>query len=414
MDTKGIGWVIILVLLGLVLGYYGFGSALAHNGAVLENEATSATVTGLDIETREEFEGSLTRTVLRSLGMEVEASEEKTMYRAVITYEYSVNGRTYKQTNLFPGSFSRWKYTKSGAERIRDEFEVGQSTTAYYNPETPSHAYIMEAEMPFLSALFGVLYVLVVMLTGAYYVREGFRRRNQRKLMNEMPIEQAQSLSTGPSQIDGVARAPYDDPDSAPFTDESCVLAKWEVEDSIRFREGPGRWNQVAEGYQLSPFYVDDGTGRTLVCPDKDTTFKLDDDNWQSVYVNAQNEAPEPVQSFLEYRPDVDPTEYRKRRYKQNLIRPGDDVYVFGTVKPRDNQHGSDPVDELVIERVADHDPRSEPMFLISARTQQDLVHSRRFALWRLPAGIMLIVGGIGLLLGMFGHTIGVSLPLVP
>jgi len=396
MDTDGLGGLLMLLVVGTVWLSLGAVPVLEHNGAVQENEPTTATVTDLRIEWQESDDGK--------------------RYRPVITYNYTVDGQTYQNSNVYPGSLKRWKGDKEEAQAVLDEYEVGQSVTVYYNPQQHSHAYLREGGMPglwFMGAIFSVLMLLV----GTNDIFKGFLRRKQRTLIEDTPTETARSLSMGPSEVEGVARSAAAR-EQAPFTTYSCVIAKWEILEYDEDSGSDGDWTHVGEGLQLSPFLVEDETGKALVRPHEDATYELDEDDWTELFVAGQSHGSDSIQAFVEDHPDIDHSangdgKHGNRKYRQNIISPGDDVYVFGTVQPRDGEGGTDNTDNLVIEKVDDDDPRAEPMFMIAEHSAEQLVHSRRFALWRLPIGILLVVGSLGLLLGMFGHLIGVSLPVV-
>lgn len=53
----------------------------------------------------------------------------------------------------------------------------------------------------------------------------------------------------------------------APFSDDECVLAEWEIEECDESGKG-SRWRTEGSGTLSVPFYVDDGTDRVLVRPD--------------------------------------------------------------------------------------------------------------------------------------------------
>lgn len=406
MDTKGVGAVVVLVLLGVFAMLFGGWPALAHNGAVQDNVQTTGVVTSTDVDMKvtEDSDGNTER-----------------KYRPVIEYEYTVAGETHAHDNVFPGSFTRWDGSESRAERIAADYQPGQEVDVFYNPRDSTHAYVRDDGMP-STWWAGVGYGVVALLGGGWLVRVGFRRRRQRSLMEDTPTEQAESLSMGPSEIQGTASLPDGGPAQAPFTDDECVVAKWKIEEYREDRDddGGGSWTTVEAGVRQIPFYVDDGTGAALVRPYEDATYDLEGEDWTTVEVDSSSNGPEPVQAFVDGTESVDyPSNGGgrdgDRRYKQNLIRPDEDVYVFGTVQPLDDGTvGTDNVDNLVIEKVDEDDPRMEPMFMISDDSERDLVSKRRWALWRIPVGVVFVVFGLGLVLAIAGPTVGIELPTPP
>lgn len=233
---------------------------------------------------------------------------------------------------------------------------------------------------------------------GGWFVWVGFRRRKQRELVEDTPTEEVQSLSVGPSEITGTVVTKDRETITAPFTHEECVLAQYEIENA---RE------TVAADAETTQFYVDDGTGAVLVRPLR-ATFDLDPDDWRTFVVDSDTPLPPRIRQFMEEKRGLDPTagrvgsaplendERRGRTYRQNLVRPGDEVYVFGTVHPRtDADPGASGPDRLVVRTVKERDDLPEPMFLVADRPRETLVGDRRWALWRLPAGLFLTILGV-------------------
>jgi hypothetical protein len=405
MDKKGVGGVFVLLIVGVIAVAVGGIPSLSHNGAIQENERTTAVVTntGVDMKIVEDDDGN-----------------QDKKFRPVVEYEYTVDGETYQHDNVMPGSFTRWQDSRTWASSIAGEFQEGEDIEVYYNPRDHSHAYVREGELPG-SWFIGAGYALLAIAAGIWLIRVGFNRRKQRSLMEDTPTEQAESLSMGPSEVKGTALTLARDPAPAPFTDEDCVVAKWEVEE---YREDSdddgGSWHTVDSGLRLMPFYVDDGTGEIPVRPHQDATYDLEEEDWNTVSVDSASQGPSAVQSFVEGSasvgyPSGGAGKDGDRRYKQNLIKPDESIYVFGTVQPRSDGHGgTSNVDNLVIEKVDEDDPRMEPMFMISDDAETDLVTKRRWALWRIPVGIVFAVFGVGLLLGILGPSVGIQLPVPP
>jgi hypothetical protein len=50
---------------------------------------------------------------------------------------------------------------------------------------------------------------------------------------------------------------------------------------------------------------------------------------------------------------------------------------------------------------------------MIADEPQSELISERRWALWRVPAGVAAIGLGVGLLLGTFGPLVGLELPVL-
>lgn len=90
-----------------------------------------------------------------------------------ITYEYIVDGETYRSSNVQPG-FGEVSVSRSRAEEFVENHSEDEPITVYYDPENPSNAYLIgEQSLVFIGmAGFGAvitvaaLYVLATRFTG--------------------------------------------------------------------------------------------------------------------------------------------------------------------------------------------------------------------------------------------------------
>jgi hypothetical protein len=397
MDKKGVGVVLIVVFLA-IFGGIGFLPTLQHNIDVQENEPVTATIVDTDIDVRTN-------------------DDDEKEYSPVITYEYEVNGQTYRNDNVYPGGFTRWHDSRGEAQSVVDEHPVGSETTVHYRPGNPGKAYLTNNGWPG-SWYFGIAYAVVATLTGGWLIRKGFTRWRHRNRMRNTPTESVQALSIGPSEIKGTAVTEDQEPLRAPFSGEDCVLAKYEIEEYDDEGDDSG-WETVEDGTLFTPFYVDDGTGEVLVRPDTEATYDLDPEDWTETYVDSSGRGPKPIRQFVERQADLgfpgdSSGKDNDRKYRQNIIRDGESVYVFGTVHPRDSdtQTGASNADRLVVQKVDDDGALSEPMFLISDDNETNLTDRRRFALWRAPVGGLFLVVAFFIVLGTFAPHLGLTLPV--
>jgi len=403
MDKKGLGIVaLLLVITGF--GVITVTSVADHNSSVQHNEPTTATIISVDIDER--------------------LNDGDREYRPAIRYRYTVDGETYTSDNVYPGQFVRWHGSESTAASVVERYTAGSDTTAsgdpvtiYYNPDDPGEAYLHNPGWP-SGWYIAVALNSAVFAGGLYFIWRGFKRWRQRTLIRDTPTERAQSLSIGPSEVSGTAVPATHGSLTAPFSDEECVVAQYEVEEYDTSGDN-NSWKSIDEGVLWRPFYVDDGTGQVLVRPHDEATYDLDPSDWSETYVDSSRRGPEPVQQFVEYMglgyPSDASGQSNDRKYRQNLVRTGESAYVFGTVQPRDRENVPDDAanaDRLVVQKITD-DSMREPMFLISDDSETGLIDRRRWALWRLPVGGFFLVVGFSLLLLIFGPMVGVEIPRV-
>jgi len=262
---------------------------------------------------------------------------------------------------------------------------------------------------------FGGLFILI----GFGTIKYGFDRRQQANLVEETPTEDVESLSMGQSEIKGTAKPTDEGTITAPFTDDECLVAAWEVEEFVVRHDHDGsdtrRWTTEGVGLESVPFYVDDGTGQALVRPSTEATYDIDTEAEEPIVVPDGGDPPERVEKFLE-REDweghtVEGASWTNwseasrdysdgdRRYSQYLIELEEDVYVFGVAQPRDDVRAADNPANVVIEKMPEEDADLEDMFMISDLDEEEIVENRSGAMWYLPLGAVLATIGFGMLL---------------
>ena len=292
------------------------------------------------------------------------------------------------------------------------------------------------AAMAVDDALGGLVVSGMLVVVGGLLMRNAFERRRQRQLIAETPTEDVESVSIGPSEVTGLA-VPADAAIPAPFSDDDCLVAQWTVEQFYEDDDSSG-WRTVASGVEYVPFYVDDGTGRLLVEPDEDVVYDIRSGTEPTFEVRRSQEPPAAVRRFFEGRP-FSPLESLRssfglhsgfdvgdgfrfgsggrregdRRYEQHLIRPGEQVYVFGTVQRRDGARSAVNAENLCIKRVPAGDEDLEPLFMIADSPEARLRDDRRFALLWFPVGALLATAGVGGVVLVLSSVFGFDLRIV-
>jgi len=162
----------------------------------------------------------------------------------------------------------------------------------------------------------------IVLLIGLIMLRGAWRNLGLvRRIVGDDadPIDIA-AVSGGPSAVEGTARRAADGTVPAPFSDEDAVIAVGETLNPSPSGETQSLTTdeRVVESV---PFVVEDGTGSILVEP-TDATLHLEGPKLDPADVD------DPARDAWLGRTEADidsPTAYRQR-----LLTPGEDVYVFG------------------------------------------------------------------------------------
>lgn len=233
---------------------------------------------------------------------------------------------------------------------------------------------------------------------GLYLIYDGFRKWKQMRLMQDTPTEKIRSAATGRTELKGTCR-PLETIIDAPFTDQECVVATFEVEEWQEDSDDDGgSWNTIEEGTLCTPFELDDGTGRMRVEPERDATYEIGDQFETTFRVGGGRSPPGEVAEFFEQRhgdddgvlglgiaDGLDARDSNRRRYTQEIIPPGEDLYALGGASTYGDGTGSN-AEQLALGRDEGSD-----QFIISTLDEESLVSKYRF---RAPAQI---AGGLGL-----------------
>lgn len=207
-----------------------------------------------------------------------------------------------------------------------------------------------------------ILHGAVILVVGSLWLLyDGYTRWQRLRLVEDTATEPIRSVAVGQTEVHGTCE-PVEEPIRRPFSAGNCVLAYWTVE------EYDDDWTTVAADMEYAPFVVDDGTGSIRVDPPSDATTRISERNRTEIQitntgVGGRRSEPPRVAEFLESRDDVDLPESGlvlrpHRRYTEAVVRPGDDLYVFGNATVREDAEGSnserlvlsdDGIDEFIV-----------------------------------------------------------------
>jgi hypothetical protein len=260
----------------------------------------------------------------------------------------------------------------------------------------------------------------------------GVNRYRQRNLMADTPTSTVRSLAMGRVELKGDVE-PVGETFRAPFTDDDVVLYRYAIEKYYKDNDGHEHWQTAESGVEMRAFYLNDGTGRVLVDPEGASL-----DVRTNVYEVDEGEAdPQAVQQFLdgraarfdEHRTDGlaamgqaqfdvvadgmrvgDATEIieagRRRRYVEEYLPVGEDVYVFGQASERPGASGQTNAENAVV-----GDGDDVPSFTISHRSEEEVVdRSLKLVASVVAFGVVFALFGFAALVLAAGPILGVVL----
>jgi len=132
-------------LLGLVTG--GIGGLFVYNAVKMGRASTR----------RDAYEPVTARVRNTELETGNYGDTGRAQYAPVITYEYTVDGETYTNDNLYPGPATAGSSDRSEQERMLDEYPEGETVEAYYDPDDPAVSFLKKESRSRQATSLGVL-----------------------------------------------------------------------------------------------------------------------------------------------------------------------------------------------------------------------------------------------------------------
>lgn len=250
---------------------------------------------------------------------------------------------------------------------------------------------------PLQVSLDGLFVLLLLFGLGLLMVYRGFDEYRTGRLIRDTATETVRAAAVGRTELEGTVE-PAGPTLARPFTDGDCVYAHYRIREEREDSDGDTSWTTLDQDTWVVDFLLDDGTGRILVDPEVSAKFEISDANTTRIVVPSGRSEPAGVAEFLEQGTDADPSSRRRRKYYQEVIPPGETVYVLGGAEIRSDADGRD-ADALVVRRDGGSD-----RFVVSDMTEPELTTTlSRRAPALILFGLALSAGSLYLLLRNLG-----------
>ncbi|MFH1799683.1 MAG: GIDE domain-containing protein [Candidatus Omnitrophota bacterium] len=183
------------------------------------------------------------------------------------------------------------------------------------------------------------MYLCVGFVLGIVGFFRGFQLRKRKKLIEDIPTSTVRALALGLAEVSGTARESQKLLTSD-FSKTPCVFYHYKVEE-YRSSGKSGSWVTLAEHTSTEYFYLEDKTGRVLICPaGAELHVHMDrkysngigtkDKNLFLAQLDSMGIAASGTFGFG-----------KQLRCEEAYIVPGDELYVIGTVQPNPVVRGS-------------------------------------------------------------------------
>ena len=207
----------------------------------------------------------------------------------------------------------------------------------------------------------------------------GFQIRMKKRFIENIPTSKTRSIALGLVEVHGKAQG-MGELLKSPFNRTDCVFFRFEVQER-RTSGKSSRWVTIKEHESSKRFYLEDGTGKILIAPQK-AELHLNRDRDFSMHIGSSDQ--EEVFKEGLRRVGINPKGFlglgdRPLRCDETYIEPGDAIYVMGTAMDNPAVRGAAVgVDNLYI-------GKGEQFFCISDKSEKDLLESLT---WRMLGSI--------------------------
>lgn len=178
----------------------------------------------------------------------------------------------------------------------------------------------------------GLLFLLLLFGLGLLMIYSGFNEYRVGRLIRDTATETVQAAAVGRTELEGTVKS-AGMVLAQPFADGDAVYVHYQIQEEREDSDGDKSWTTLDQDTWVTEFYLDDGTGEILVQPEVSAKYEISDQHTSTIRVPAGGSEPAAITEFLRQGTDVDPSSDRKRRYTQEVIPPGETVYVLGAAE---------------------------------------------------------------------------------
>ena len=242
---------------------------------------------------------------------------------------------------------------------------------------------------------FGVLLLIV----GLYLFYNSLKNLKKKRLFENLPTSKMRSVAMGLVELKGKIEA-AESMIKDPFDDKDCVYWSVTIEEYVK-RGKSHKWVTRHEANDSVPFLFSDDTGSVLVdSRNADMKNVKRDSQYESAPFFSE-ELPVKIKQYcVQY--GVKYTGWlggkRKMRCRTTYLEPNDKLYIIGSARPITEKESA-----YSKGAKATIDYKKGGHFLISEKSEKELIHAYGGQSWLVPLGIILSALGLGIILNAFG-----------
>lgn len=241
---------------------------------------------------------------------------------------------------------------------------------------------------------------IMLLIGGLLVFYNSLKNLKKKRLFENIPTSKMRSIAMGLVELKGKIEM-TENLLKDPFDHKDCVYWYVHIEEHVK-RGKNRRWVTRHKASDCVPFLFSDDTGSVLVQSNNANMSNVKrDSEYESAFLFSEK-LPLKVRKYCN-KNNVKYTGWfggkRKMRCRTTYLEPNDQLYIMGNARPlTEKEFGYGRGATAVI------DYKKDSHFLISDKSEKDLIDEHGGQSWLVPLGIILSGSGLGIILSVLGY----------
>ena len=246
----------------------------------------------------------------------------------------------------------------------------------------------------------GFAFGIMLLVIGLLIFFKSLKNLKMKRLFENVPTSKIRSLAMGLVELKGKIQV-EDKILKDPFDDKECVYWRIHIQESVK-RGKRRKWVTRHKAKNQVPFLISDQTGSVLVHLDGAKMNDVKRDNQYDLATFFSDEIPPNVRDYCrKYNVKLNGWFGRKKRMRLAVtyLEPDDDIYILGNARPlrKDELKDSKNVTAAI-------DRSREGLFIISDKSEKELIDEYGGQSFAVPMGIIFSSVGLSMVLKSLGY----------
>ena len=246
----------------------------------------------------------------------------------------------------------------------------------------------------------GFAFGIMLLVIGLLIFFKSLKNLKMKRLFENVPTSKIRSLAMGLVELKGKIQV-EDKILKDPFDDKECVYWRIHIQESVK-RGKRRKWVTRHKAKNQVPFLISDQTGSVLVHLDGVNMNDVKRDNRYDLATFFSDEIPPNVRDYCrKYNVKLKGWFGGKKRMRfvVTYLEPDDDIYILGNARPllKNEQKDSKNVTAAI-------DRSNDGLFIISDKSEKELIDEYGGQSYIIPLGIILSAVGFSMILTSLGY----------